>query len=111
MPEIKPHIRWLIRRDMPGVLEVEKASYDCCWDEEDFLCALRQRNCIGMVCEVDHQVAGFMIYELHKKKLRILNFAVRPDFRRKGLGTAMVSRMLDKLSQQRRQTIVLAIRS
>ncbi len=53
---------------------------------------------------------GFMIYELHKSMLRILNFAVGTDYRRCGIGRQMVQRLIDKLSQQRRREIVLEVR-
>lgn len=108
--EIKVQIRWLIRRDMAEVLEIEQASFDHAWTEEDFLCCLRQRNCIGMVAEHNHEIVGFMIYELHKSKLRILNFAVAPSARRQGVATQMVRRLVDKLSQQRRKEIALEVR-
>ena len=103
-------IRWLIRRDMPAVLGVEAASFEFAWTEEDFICCLRQRNCIGMVAEVAGEVVGYMIYELQKSRLRILNFAVAPESRRGGVGRAMVRRLIDKLSQQRRTEIVLEVR-
>lgn len=104
-------IRWLIRMDMPAVLAIEYASFDFFWDEEDFLTCLRERNCIGMVVESrQHEILGFMIYELHKARLRLLNFAVHPDHRREGVGTEMVSRLKDKLSQQRRRVIFGNIR-
>jgi len=51
-----------------------------------------------------------MIYELHKQKLRIINFAVDPEHRREGIGSAIISRLVEKLSQQRRKEIVLEIR-
>ncbi|HUG93539.1 MAG TPA: ribosomal protein S18-alanine N-acetyltransferase [Planctomycetaceae bacterium] len=108
--DLRVQIRWLIRRDMPEVLEIERASFEFAWTEEDFLCCLRQRNCIGMVAEHDHEIVGFMVYELHKSRLRILNFAVRPDCRRHGIGRQMIQRLVDKLSQQRRQEIVLHVR-
>lgn len=108
--DTKVQIRWLIRRDMAEVLETERASFSFAWTEEDFLCCLRQRNCIGMVAEHDHRIVGFMIYELHKSKLRILNFAVGPDSRRHGVGAQMIRRLVDKLSQQRRKEIVLEVR-
>ena len=108
--DVKVQIRWLIRRDMTEVLKIERACFQFAWTEEDFLCCLRQRNCIGMVAERDHQIVGFMIYELHKSKLRILNFAVAPAARRQAVGGQMVRRLIDKLSQQRRKEIVLEIR-
>jgi ribosomal-protein-alanine N-acetyltransferase len=63
-----------------------------------------------MVAEHNHQIVGFMIYELHKARLHILNFAVSPEFRRMGAGTQMVLRLVDKLSQQRRHEILLDLR-
>ena len=103
-------IRWLIRRDMGRVLEIEQASFENSWTEEDFLCCLRQRNCIGMVAEHDNQVVGFIIYELHKARLRVLNVAVAPESRRMGAGTQIIHRLIEKLSQQRRREIVLEVR-
>src|SRR5262249_60695853 len=90
--QVRVHIRWMIRRDMAEVLQAEQQSFDYSWTEEDFLRCLRQRNCIGMVAEFNDKVVGFMIYELHKTKLHILNFAVAPRFRRMGIAAQMVSK-------------------
>jgi ribosomal-protein-alanine N-acetyltransferase len=104
------HIRWMIRRDMPEVLQTEADSFEFAWTEEDFLRCLRQRNCIGMVAEQNEKVIGFMIYELHKVKLHILNFAVHPHFRRLGVGAQMVGKLVGKLSSHRRTRITLEVR-
>ena len=108
--EVRVHIRWMIRRDMPEVLAMEKASFEFPWLEEDFIRCLRQRNCIGMVAEHDDRVVGFMIYELHKARIRVLNLAVAPDYRRRGVGCQMVARLVAKLSPQRRNRVVLEVR-
>ena len=107
---VRVHIRWMIRRDMPEVLRSEQSSFDYSWTEDDFLRCLRQRNCIGMVAEHDDRVVGFMIYELHKTKLHVLNFAVAPEWRRIGIGTQMVMKLVGKLSSHRRTKITLAVR-
>jgi len=107
---LQVQIRWLIRRDMTDVLRIERDSFEFAWSEEDFLRCLRQRNCIGMVAEADSQIVGFMIYELHKSKLSVLNFAVSLDWRRQGVGTQMAQKLVDKLSQQRRNEIILEVR-
>jgi ribosomal-protein-alanine N-acetyltransferase len=104
------HIRWMIRRDMTEVLAIENGSFEFPWTEDDFIRCLRQRNCIGMVAEHDERVAGFMIYELHKTRLHILNFAVHPEYRRRGVGAHMVDKLTGKLSYQRRTRILLEIR-
>ncbi len=108
--QARVHIRWMIRRDMPEVLQAEQLSFEYSWNEEDFLRCLRQRNCIGMVAEHGEKVVGFMIYELHKNKLHILNFAVHPAWRRMGVGAQMVAKLISKLSSHRRTRITLEIR-
>lgn len=95
---------------MPDVLDIEKSCFETYWTEEDFLTCLRQRNCIGLVAELDGRVAGFVIYELHKDRLRFLNFAVHPECQNNGVGTAIVNRMKEKLSQQRRESLLLTLR-
>src|ERR671936_1313874 len=95
--QVRVHIRWMIRRDMPEVLQTEQESFEYSWTEEDFLRCLRQRNCIGMVAEQGERVVGFMIYELHKSKLHILNFAVHPAYRRVAVGAQMVAKLIGKL--------------
>src|SRR6266849_438962 len=108
--QVRVHIRWMIRRDMPEVLQTEQESFEYAWTEEDFLRCLRQRNCIGMVAEQGEKVVGFMIYELHKAKLHILNFAVHPSYRRTGVGAQMITKLISKLSNHRRTRITLEVR-
>jgi ribosomal-protein-alanine N-acetyltransferase len=109
-PLTRVHIRWMIRRDMEEVLHIEQQSFEFPWAEEDFVRCLRQRNCIGMVAEEGERVVGFMIYELHKSRLHILNFAVEADVRRGGVGTQMIDKLIQKLSSQRRTRITLEVR-
>ena len=108
--DVRVHIRWMIRRDMPEVLAAEEESFEFPWSEEEFLRCLRQRNCIGMVAEHDERVVGFMIYELNKTRIHVLNFAVARDFRRLGVGRQMISKLIAKLSSQRRTRVTLEVR-
>ena len=109
--QLPPQIRWLIRRDMDEVLEIERRSYQFPWDEEEFLTCLRQRNCIGTVYESSGSlIHGFMIHELHKSTLRVLNIAVAPEVRGAGVGRAMIQRLIDKLDQQKRVFIDAEVR-
>lgn len=108
--DVSVHIRWMIRRDMPEVLSIEQADFEFPWSEEDFIRCLRQRNCIGMVAEHNDEIVGFMIYELHKNRLHLVNFAVHPDHQRHGVGRQMVEKLIGKLSSQRRNRIMLEVR-
>jgi [ribosomal protein S18]-alanine N-acetyltransferase len=108
--QLRVHIRWMIRRDMAEVLEIERGAFEFPWFEEEFIRCLRQRNCIGMVAEHGERVVGFMIYELHKTRLHILNFAVATDVRRRNIGRQMIDKLIGKLSSQRRTRISLEVR-
>ena len=51
-----------------------------------------------------------MIYELHKARLHVLNFAVGSRSRRLGIGTQMIEKLVGKLSLRRRNRILLEVR-
>ena len=80
---------------------------------------LRRKCCIGMVAEQGEKILGYMLYDLEKSKIRLLNLAVHPSFRRQGVGWAMLHNprmvglgagLLTKLSEHRRMSCVLAVR-
>lgn len=104
------HIRWMIRRDFPEVLEIEGESFEYPWSNGDFVDALRCRNCIGMVAEHEDQVVGFMLYNLCRSRLHVINFAVGKDYRRRGVGAQMTAKLIGKLSPHRRSRILLEVR-
>ena len=110
MTKLKPHIRWMIRCDMPTIQSIEAASFEYPWQEEDFNRHLRQHNSIGMVAEYDEQVVGFMVYECYKHRIELPNFAVHPKFRRRGVATHMVAKLTGKLSVGRRTEIALKVK-
>lgn len=104
-------IRWLIRRDFPEVLEIERASYGNPWSEEDFLNhMLRSKNGIGMIAENAGRIEAFIVYTLHRGRIAIQNLAVRPIVRRQGIGSVLVRRLIEKLSAQRRRVVEATVR-
>lgn len=106
----KVHIRWMIRRDMPDVLSIENQCSDYPWDEEKFLHYLRLPTCIGMVAEVDDTIVGFMVYDLQKKRLEIINLATYIPFHRMGIGRQMIDKLKGKLSEHGRRYLLIYVR-
>ena len=104
------HVRWMIRRDMAEVLTIEREAFEFPWSDDDFTRCLRQRNCIGMVAELADSVVAFMIYELHRARMHVINFAVTRSHRRLGIGTHMVDKLCGKLTPDRRSRILLEVR-
>ena len=108
--EIRVHIRWMVRRDLPEVLKIENESFEFPWTKDDFLGKPHQRNCIYMVAEYNENIVGFIVYELNKNKIKLINLAVDPRFRRLGVGTQMVAKLIGKLNYQNRKRITFEIR-
>ena len=104
------HVRWMIRRDMPEVVAIEREAFEFAWSDEDFTRCLRQRNCIGMVGEIADSVVSFMIYELQRTRLHVLNFAVLRSHRRLGVGSHMLRKLLGKLTPEHRNRVLLEVR-
>ena len=55
-------------------------------------------------------VVAFMIYELHRARLHMINFAVARPHRRLGIGTHMMEKLCGKLTADRRSRVVLEVR-
>jgi [ribosomal protein S18]-alanine N-acetyltransferase len=108
--QLRVHVRWGIRRDMPEVLAIESAQFQYPWDEDDFVDALRGRNTIMMVAECQGRIVGYMVYELCKFYLELENFAVHGACQRRGVGRAMVDKLKSKLATQRRTRILVNVR-
>lgn len=121
-PRIEVAIPWMIRRNMPDVLEIEELSFPYPWLEEDFIRVLRCRNVIGMCAIVPSTeerdladrlkykpgdpVVGFMLYELHRRHIELLSIAVHPDWRRRDVAAQMIDKLKGKLHHERRNRII-----
>ncbi len=107
--QLDMNIRWLIRRDMPAVLDIEQENFEFPWSEEDFTNCFQKKNCIGLVVEHDEQIIGYAVYELEKTLLHIVNLAVSTKVQRQGVGRRIIEKLVSKLSKDRRQRITLQV--
>lgn len=101
---------WLTRNDMPSVMTIEQLCFEFPWPEDAFIGLLRQRNCIGVAAKAGERIVGYMVYELHKNRLHLLNFAVDPSRQRWGVGTAMLNMLKGRLSHDRRCRLLCEVR-
>lgn len=99
------HHQWLIRRDVPTVLQIEQLGSTDPWTEEDLVQHLRCRDKIGGVVtdEMRRELYGYCVYQLRKDRLHIERLCVDPAMRRRGVASSMIQRLKDKLSNQRRR--------
>jgi ribosomal-protein-alanine N-acetyltransferase len=83
--------------DLDGVLDVERESFTNPWTREMYSWELQNRAvCHIYVVRTDGcRVAGFCAFWLVFDEIHINNLAMRPDFRGLGMGTALLTHVMD----------------
>ena len=96
-------IRWLVRADLPRVLDIDFDSFAEHWGEDAMVEVLRDRRTIGIAAIDGEQIVGFCIYRLHQKFIEIMRLAVSIDCRRRGIGSALLTKIANKIVFQKRE--------
>ena len=104
------HLRWMLSRDVGQVSAIERSCFEFSWTEEEFTRCLRQRNCVGMVAECHGEIVGFMIYELTRNRISLLNLGIHPRFRGHHVGRRLIEKLIGKLSGERRNRVICEVR-
>lgn len=103
------YIEWMVRLHLPSVLRIERECFGEPWTEDDFIREVRRPKVVSMVATVNDSVVGYMLYELHKNRLHVLNLAVDQAFHRQGIGSAMLQKLQGKLSHDRRNRVMMEV--
>jgi ribosomal-protein-alanine N-acetyltransferase len=83
-------IRPIETRDVEFILTIQSASPEIAqWTARDYARVARGEMA-GWVAEQKEVVAGFLVARRIASDLEILNFAVRPDSRKRGIGAALL---------------------
>jgi len=82
--------------DLDQVLEIERAVFPTPWSRRSFEFELRDNPYAeNLVVRLDGRVRAYACAHLIAGDLRITNIAVHASWRSRGLGTALLSRLLD----------------
>jgi [ribosomal protein S18]-alanine N-acetyltransferase len=113
-------VRWLIPQDFPAVLAIEPAGPGSLRRAERLRAVYRRHDRFGLVAtcrppgagryELDDPLVGFVAFRNRPRSLEVLDIAVHPDHRRRGVGRQMVAKLVGKLSPRRRTRIALRVR-
>lgn len=97
MAEAHPFvIRELDRSHVPQVLEIERACYPAPWSESAFNHEITSEVSVALVAVDRESVAGFLVGWIAADQVHVANIAVAAGYRRRGVGTGMMLRLLDE---------------
>jgi [ribosomal protein S18]-alanine N-acetyltransferase len=91
-----PSIRSLSYSDLPQVIAIERRSFPTPWSLAMFVLELSKPSgvCLGAV--VDGRLAGYLVCSRYGDAWHLMNIAVDPPARRRGLARRLLEEMLER---------------
>lgn len=80
--------------DLDDVMEIENAAFAAPWRREHFLSEFDKTIAFSWVGEIGDEVIAYIIAWVVEDELHIANLAVRKEWRRQGIGEALVIHLL-----------------
>ena len=89
-------IRPLSYADLPQVIAIERRAFPMPWSLAMFVLELSKPSSICLAALEDGRVTGYLVCSKFDRVRHLMNVAVNPDLRRRGIGSTLVSRLFDQ---------------
>jgi len=96
--------------DIRQILEIEKISFPTPWHSYIFELELKKPRTLQLVSKFGDQVTGYIISWMMYDEIHILNIAVHPDFRRKGIARRLLSDVIEYFYPRGARSVILEVR-
>lgn len=93
-------IRNMREDDLPAMLEIEHVSFSTRWSQQSFLNEMYNKYSLIKVALFEGNIIGYICADFLRHEARVLNLAVHPDFRRKGVATMLLNNIKSVLKTQ-----------
>ena len=94
-----------------AVAELEKICFSDPWSENSVASELRNKLALWLVAEEEGQVAGYIGSQTCGDESDMMNVAVHPDFRRRGIAEALVDGLTEELKKVESRCLTLEVRA
>ena len=94
-----------------AVAELEKLCFSLPWDEASVAGELTNPLSLWLVAVENGELAGYVGSQSVMGEADMMNLAVMPDYRRRGIGEALVLRLVDELKDQKVYSLTLEVRA
>lgn len=96
--------------DAPVLGALERTCFPDPWSVESFRELLREPGTVALVAELDGEVVGYMAGRAILDTAEILNLAVHPAVRGRGLGSTLLVATLDAMRARGAREVYLEVR-
>jgi [ribosomal protein S18]-alanine N-acetyltransferase len=104
-------LRRLEQRDLDAVEEIERASYPTPWSRTMFAAELRKPGSLALGAFLeDDSIVGYAFVSRYVDAWHVMNVAVIPAYRRRGIATALLERLLEVTAGDPRRGHTLEVR-
>lgn len=103
-------IRLMSDGDLSEVITIERCSQSPPWSADSFLREMRNTSGYAFVAQNDNRILGYLVFWMICDEVHLLNLAVHPDFRLRGVGEKLVAFLIDFSRRQRVRWIILDVR-
>ena len=104
-------LRRLEPRDLDGVEEIERASYPTPWSRSMFTAELRKPSSVAIGAYVEaEELVGYAFVSRYVDAWHVMNVAVAPDFRRRGIASTLLERVFEITAADSRHGYTLEVR-
>jgi ribosomal-protein-alanine N-acetyltransferase len=98
-------VRALTYADLPAVLAIERRSFTTPWSLAMFVLELSKPSGICLAASVDRRLAGYLVCSRYADVWHLMNVAIAPEHRRRGIATSLLRRMVETAGTQARYTL------
>ena len=92
-------VRRLTYADLPQVVAVERRCFTTPWSLAMFVLELSKPSGVCLAAYVGDELAGYLICSRYDLVWHIMNVSVDPDRRRRGIATALIDALLDRVGR------------
>jgi ribosomal-protein-alanine N-acetyltransferase len=105
-------LRRLQMRDLSAIEGIERRSYPTPWSRSMFAGELAKPSsiCIGAFDPETDELRGYMIISRYVDAWHVMNVAVSPSYRRRGIATALLDRLFELTAGDGRRGYTLEVR-
>ena len=94
-----------------AVAALEKICFSDPWSENSVASELQNKLSLWLVAEEDGSVAGYIGSQTVMGETDMMNIAVHPDFRRRGIAEMLVKALVEELKEMESHCLTLEVRA